>query len=59
MSPNPVLIEPPHRNKSYPLVQHSLTNKAQQLVVNQVQVLLPSVDDGHNDIMPDCLFRVM
>lgn len=44
---------------SHPFVQGSIPYEAQQLVVNQVEVFLPSVDDGDDDIMADGFFRVM
>lgn len=44
---------------SYPLVKGPFPYKTQQLVVDQVQVLLSSVDDGDNHIMTNGFLRVV
>ena len=46
-------------NLSHPLVQGPLPYEAQQLVIDQVKVLLPSVDNGDNDIMTNGFLWVM
>ena len=44
---------------SHPLVQSPFPYKAQQLVVDQVEVFLSGIDDCHNDIMTDGFLWVM
>lgn len=44
---------------SHPFVQGSIPYEAQQLVINQVEVFLPSVNDGDDDIMTDGFLWVM
>lgn len=44
---------------SHPLVQGPLPYEAQQLVIDQVKVLLPGVDDGDNDVMTNSFLWVM
>ena len=43
----------------HPFVQGPLPDEAQQLVIDQVQVLLPGVDDGDDDVVADGFLRVV
>lgn len=45
--------------KPYPLVQSPLSYKAQQLVIDQVQVFLPCIDDSDDDIVTDGFLWIM
>lgn len=44
---------------SHPLVQGPFPYKAQQLVIDQVKVFLPGINDGDDNIMTDGFLWVM
>lgn len=45
--------------RTHPLVERPLSDKVEQVVVDEREVLFGRGHDGHDDVMPDGFLRIM